>query len=101
MIYLTVHLYGKGGKPGGFKAYEQKALEIFRRHGGEIVVAYAPAPSSGSQEVPDEIQVLRIGSREAFDEFMHDPERASLAAEREAVIRRTDVFLSSEMIDYR
>lgn len=100
MIYLTVHLYGRKGIPGEFKAYEQKALDMFKKHGGEVVVAYTPARSSGSLEVPDEIQVLRIGSREAFEKFMVDPERAGMAAERDAVIRRTDVFLSADLISY-
>ncbi len=101
MLYLTVHLYGRSGTPGEFKAYEQKALGIFKKHGGEVVVAYAPDRPTGSQEVPDEIQVLRIESREALEKFKNDPERASLASERGAVIRRTDVFLAAEQIDYQ
>lgn len=100
MLYLTVHLYGHRGFPGEFKDYEQKALDIFKKHGGEVVVAFAPDRPSGTNEVPDEIQVLRIGSLEAFQSFMSDPERTRMAAERDAVIRRTDVFLSTELIAY-
>lgn len=102
MLYATVKLYGKNGIRGEFLAYEQKALDIFRRHGGEVVVAYAPepAPNIGHADSPDEIQILRIADRQAFDRFMQDPERLGLAAEREAVIRKTEVYLSAEIIGY-
>ena len=100
MLYMTVHLYGRHGLAGEFREYEQKALDIFRKHGGEVIVAYVPAPSSGSAETPDEIQVLRIESRTALEEFMNDPSRVSMAGERDAVIRRTEVFLSDELIAY-
>ena len=38
MLYITVHLYGKTGIAGEFKDYETKALNIFRRHGGEVCI---------------------------------------------------------------
>ena len=103
MLYVTVKLYGRNGVRGEFLAYEQKALEIFKRHGGEVVVAYAPAPDKGGNaqaDFPDEIQILRIADRENFDKFIQDPERIGLTAEREAVIRKTEVYLSAEIIGY-
>lgn len=102
MLYATVKLYGKNGIHGEFLAYERKALDIFRRYGGEVVIAYAtePAPNKGETDFPDEIQILRIPDRDAFDRFMQDPERLGLAAEREAVIRKTEVYLSAEIIGY-
>jgi hypothetical protein len=109
MFYVTVKLYGRNGIRGEFFAYEQRALDIFRRHGGEVVAAYAPLrePSGktgmtdkSQSDYPDEIQILRIADRSAFDRFMLDPERLGMAAERDAVIRRTDVYLSGEIIGY-
>jgi uncharacterized protein (DUF1330 family) len=100
MLYLTVHLYGRNGVPGEFRDYELKALTIFRKHGGDIVVAYTPTADPTRAETPEEIQVLRIASRAALDAFMHDPERLALATEREAVIRKTEVFLSDELVSY-
>lgn len=100
MLYLTVKLYGRKGIPGEFKDYESKALAVFRKHGGEVIVAYAPVPDPSRAEWPDEIQVLRIAGAEEFERFMGDPERTALAAEREAVIRKTEVFLSREVIRY-
>lgn len=102
MLYATVKLYGKNGIRGEFLAYERKALDIFKRHGGEVVIAYAPEsdPNKGVADFPDEIQILRIADRDAFDKFLQDPERLGLAAERDAVIRKTEVYLSAEIIGY-
>lgn len=99
MLYMTVHLYGRNGIPGEFREYEKKALDIFKRHGGEVMVAFTPAAPPGTG-APDEIQVLRIRDRIAFDRFMGDPERVGMADERNSVIRRTDVFLSGEVVTY-
>lgn len=100
MLYITVHLYGKTGVPGEFKAYEAKALGIFKKHGGEVWVAYAPSALKGQVDIPDEIQILKISSQSAFDGFMRDPDRTALAEERESVISRTEVFISKEIIHY-
>lgn len=100
MLYMTVKLYGRKGIRGEFKAYETKALAVFRRHGGEVMVAYAPVPDPTQAEWPDEIQVLRIAGLSEFERFMKDPERVAMAGEREAVIRKTEVFLSEEVIHY-
>jgi len=100
MLYLTVKLYGRKGIPGEFKDYEAKALAIFRAHGGEVMIAYAPVPDPSLSEWPDEIQVLRIAGQSDFERFMQDPARVALAPEREAVIRKTEVFLSREVIHY-
>lgn len=103
MFYATVKLYGRNGVRGEFLSYERKALDIFKRHGGEVVAAYAPVlgPVGVNQaDFPDEIQILRIADRTAFDRFMQDPERLGLAAERDSVIRKTEVYLSGEIIGY-
>jgi hypothetical protein len=109
MFYVTVKLYGRNGIRGEFFAYEQKALAIFKRHGGEVVVAYAPALDKSQKnkvgendqaDFPDEIQILKIADRAAFDRFVQDPERLGMVEERDAVIRKTEVYLSAEIIGY-
>ena len=100
MLYVTVKLYGRNGVRGEFFAYERKALDIFKRHGGEVVAAYVPAPDPSQADFPDEIQILRIADHSAFDGFMRDPERLGMAGERDAVIRKTEVYLSAEIIGY-
>jgi hypothetical protein len=100
MLYVTVHLIKEASAGAGFREYEKKALGIFRRYGGEVVVAYSPIGLAGQGDVPDEIQVLRIPDRAGFDAFMADPERMGMAGDRERVIRKTEVFLSGEIIEY-
>ncbi len=100
MLYLTVHLYGRQGIAGEFRAYETQALRLFRRHGGEVLAAYVPLRAPEATAGPDEIQVLRIADQASLDAFMHDPERAALAAERERVISRTVIFQSAALVDY-
>jgi len=100
MLYITVHLYGKNGTPGEFKDYESKALKIFRQHGGEVIIAYTPVQDSGVDNIPDEIQILRIENRARLEVFMKDPERVKMAEERNSVIKRTDIFISEEIINY-
>lgn len=104
MIYLAVHIFGNKGVLGGFRDYEEKALGIFKRYGGEVIVAYVPVELPGAQglggEFPDEIQILRIADRADFEAFMKDPERVSMTAERVRVIRKTEVYLSGEIIRY-
>ena len=66
MLYITVHLFGKSGIRGEFRDYEAKALAIFRKHGGEVVIAYVPVAGgvgnvgTGGAAAPDEIQILKI-----------------------------------------
>jgi len=100
MLYITVKLYGKTGMRGEFREYESKALKIFRQHGGEVIVAYVPSRDSESVDIPDEIQILKIENQTKFEAFMHDPDRAKMSAERESVIKRTEVYISKEIIDY-
>ncbi len=104
MIYLIVHIFGIPGIPGGFRDYEEKALSIFKRYGGEVIAAFAPVEYKGapgfSGDLPDEIQILRLPDHAGFEAFMRDPDRVSMGEERIRVIRKTDVYLSGEIIRY-
>jgi len=100
MLYITVKLYGKNGIQGEFKEYESKALKLFRQYGGEVLVAYVPIRDSDDKDIPDEIQILKIENQTKFDLFMHDPQRVKMSAERESVIKRTEVYISKEIIEY-
>ncbi len=100
MLYITVKLFGRNGIRGEFKEYEKIALNIFKKYGGEVVVAYKPSKEFSQTDVPDEIQILRISNRTDFDAFMNDSDRTRLANLRDDVIRKTDVYFSEEIIDY-
>jgi hypothetical protein len=101
MLYLTVKLYGKNGVKGEFKAYETKALNLFRRYGGEVIVAYAPVRDGALSDFPDEIQILRIAGKTEFERFMNDPERSALSEERSRVIRKTEIYFPEEIVQQR
>jgi uncharacterized protein (DUF1330 family) len=98
MLYLTVKLYGKNGLKGEFRSYETKALNLFRKHGGEVVVAYEPVRDAA--DFPDEIQILRIAGKAELERFMNDPERLALSEERSRVIRKTEIYLSDQVVEY-
>jgi uncharacterized protein (DUF1330 family) len=100
MFYATVNLYRRPGKESEFRAYETLALRVFRKHGGDVLVAFVPQCVGIAGDVPDEIQVLKIESSARFESFMNDPERIALAAEREGVIWRTELFISDELVEY-
>ena len=100
MLYITVLLYGRNGVKGEFKDYEMKALNIFKKYGGEVIAAYAPIRDGSTTDTPDEIQILKIADQATLNAFINDPERVSLGDERNRVIRRTDTYLSDEMIAY-
>ncbi len=100
MLYITVKIFGRTGRRGEFRGYETKALNLFRKHGGEIVIAYAPAIDGSQAEPPDEIQILKIADRSGFESFLNDPERIKMSGERDAVIRKIEVYISEEIIHY-
>lgn len=100
MLYVTVMLYGTQGIKGEFRAYETKALNIFKSYGGEIVTAYRPLNNGSQQEMPDEIQILKIDNKAELEKFMNDPARIKMADERSAVIRKTELYLSDEIVQY-
>jgi uncharacterized protein (DUF1330 family) len=99
MLYLTVHLYVRPEATEAFRAYERKALDVFRRHGGEVVAAFVPERGT-DPEGPDEIQILRIADRARFESFLADPARLALATEREAAVRRTETFVARALVAY-
>ena len=100
MLYITVMLYGKQKIKGEFKEYETKALNIFKKHGGEIIAAYAPVNDGSKEEMPDEIQILKIADQAELEKFINDPERLSMTDERNQVISKTVLYLSDQMIAY-
>ena len=94
MIHIVVHLHAVPGAEKGMRAYEKKALGIFRDYGGEVIAAFKPEPALNPKPMPDEVQILRIASMAAFKKFMAHPKRLALAGERERVIKKTEVFVS-------
>jgi uncharacterized protein (DUF1330 family) len=100
MLYLVIKLYVRPGKLDAFHVYEKKVLALFRRHGGEVVAAFAPEPGPEGEDGPDEIHVLSIATRTQLNDFQADPERNAMAEEREAVLRASDTLVSRHLFRY-
>ena len=71
-------------------------LAYFRQHGGEVLGAFRPAPWANGVRAADEVQLLRIASREQLDAFMKDERRLALTAVRDRSIRTTEIVMSEQ-----
>jgi uncharacterized protein (DUF1330 family) len=100
MLYLLVKLYVRPGKTESFRAYERKALALFRRYGGEVVAAFSPEPGAEGADRPDEIHVLSVANRSQFDDYLADPDRQAMAAERDSVLLASETIISLQVIRY-
>jgi uncharacterized protein (DUF1330 family) len=90
--YLVL-IYLQPDQRDALRRYEQRALPVFRRHGGAFERIWSPVPSrpagSGDPEGPDEIHVLRFESPEGLDAVRRDPEMQTLVPLRETIVRKT------------
>jgi hypothetical protein len=86
---LCVLLWARPGTEDGLIAYEDQVLGMVPDHQGRVLQR---ARGSGASGQPLEIQLLEFASPQALDEFMTDPRRQSLTAERDRVISNTEVI---------
>jgi uncharacterized protein (DUF1330 family) len=94
-LVLCVLLWAHDGKHDELTAYEDVVLEFVGEHGGEVMQRIRiVAPSDG----PNEVQVIRFGSRSDLDQYMADDRRLGLAAQREAVVRRTEAMEAKTLV---
>jgi uncharacterized protein (DUF1330 family) len=100
MLLLTAHLYSHENNIAALRAFEQKALTIIQQYGGELIAAFQPANPGNSANIPDEIQLLKFPSLQALDAYRQSAEAAAIAAERLAAIRKTEIFISQEIVTY-
>ena len=88
-LTLCVLLWARPGAEDGLIAYEDQVLAMAADHQGRVLQRVR---GSGADGQPLEIQLLEFASAQALDEFMADPRRQSLTAERDRVIARTEVI---------
>lgn len=100
MLYVVVHLTIVPGQEAAFRQYETAALQCWLHHGGQLVCAFKPQPQASPTPTPDEIHVLQIASREAFENFRNAPELKALADLRAAAVQSTRVYIAQEMLSY-
>ncbi len=88
-IVLCCLLWAREGETAGLTAYEDAVLEFLPHVGGEVVQR---AVGTGADGHPHEVQLLRFPHQAAIDAFVADPRRVALAAQRERVVARTELF---------
>ena len=100
MIYLDVRLTYVPGHEADASEYERTVLAYFREYGGEVIAAFRPAPWANGTRAADEVQLLRIATREQIDAYMKDERRLALAPVRDRSIASTEIVMSDELLDY-
>ena len=100
MLYLVVRLTYAAGHQSEGAEYERTVLDYFKEHGGIVLAAFRPAPWDDGTRAADEIQVLRIPSRDQLDAYLNDERRLALADVRARSIASTEVVMSEETISY-
>ncbi|HKH93708.1 MAG TPA: DUF1330 domain-containing protein [Gemmatimonadaceae bacterium] len=99
MIYLTVQLNYVTGHDAEGAEYERMVLSYWREHGGEVIAAFRPVAWADGTRAADEVQLLRIPSREQLDAYLADERRVALAPVRERSIARTDLVMSEALVE--
>jgi hypothetical protein len=88
-LTLCVLLWARPGAEDGLIAYEDQVLAMASDHQGRVLQRVRGGGANGQ---PLEVQLLEFASAQALDEFMADPRRQSLTAERDRVIAKTEVI---------
>jgi uncharacterized protein (DUF1330 family) len=88
-LTLCVLLWAHEGAECALIEYEDRVLPLVSSHGGRVL---RRARSEGTGRNPLEIQLLEFPSQAALDSYANDERRTSLAADRDRVIARAEVF---------
>ena len=88
-VRLGCFLWAVPGLEIGLAAYEDTVLALVGEHGGQVVQR---ARTDGADGRPHEVQLFRFADRAALDGYLGDPRRLALAAERDRVVARTELF---------
>ena len=78
MVYLTQLVYLNPGKETTFDAFEDVAIPLIAKHGGQLLLRLRPTPGSviaADIEVPYELHVVRFNSHDDLKAFSEDPDR--------------------------
>jgi hypothetical protein len=88
-IVLCCLLWAVPGHEAAMSAYEDRVLALIPEHGAEVSQRVV---SDGRDGAPHEVQVYRFPGQGALDAYLGDPRRTALAAERDRVVARTELF---------
>ncbi len=87
---MCILLWANEGRRDDLTAYEDQVLRIVHDHAGTVV---SRVRTTGSSDEPDEVQVVfQFPNDEALANYLADPRRTALAAERDSVVARTERY---------
>ena len=90
MLFITQLIYVRAGKEDVFEQFEQVAIPIIAKHGGELLLRLRPSPEAvvdRTIELPYEIHLVRFPDGEAFARFSADEERQRFLHLKEESVR--------------
>lgn len=80
-------VHARPNQEDALAAYEDRVLAILQtRYGGTVLQRITTVDG------PTEVQVLELPDEATLDDFLADPERQQLSAQRDAAVARTEVF---------
>jgi hypothetical protein len=82
-------LWAQPGLDDDLVAYEDRVLALMPDYGIDVTERIR---SDRGSEHPIEVQLYRVPSQELLDAYLADPRRLELAAERDRVVARTELF---------
>jgi len=100
-LYILVRLWIRRGFKAEFEAYERKVSRIMARYDGVIDRAIRVSGAAGGSDASFEVHLLKFPSRARYDAYLDDPERGSLAGERNGIITNSDILVGAPGPVYR
>jgi hypothetical protein len=91
MVFLTQLVYLNAGKEAAFPAFEDIALPLVAKYGGQVLLRLRPSAGCVIQagiEVPDELHVVMFNSEADFEAFKRDPQRQQASHLKDESVRR-------------
>lgn len=89
-LTLTVMLWAVPGREQELGDYEDTVLALLPRYGGRV--AERVRRRDPDEEQPLEVQVIDLPDTDALEGFLVDPDRTSMAAQRDRCVARTQMF---------
>jgi uncharacterized protein (DUF1330 family) len=90
LVYLTQLVYVKPGKESTFDSFEQAAIPLIAKHGGELLLRVRPMKDNilaAAIEVPHEIHFVRFNNEDDFAKFSEDDERQQVLHLKDQSVR--------------
>jgi uncharacterized protein (DUF1330 family) len=98
MVVLMQAVCVHSGKESIFDAFEDVAIQLIAKHGGELLLRLRPTPDSmiaGSLELPYEVHLVRFPSEAALAAFSADPERQAILHLKNDAVRSSFLVRSA------